>query len=108
MVFNFASLRALCFSPVLGLLFPGLVWAGEAPYKPVPSSDGTVVVCPFNTQEQNQVFVCNGGVYVIIGDQILVPVSSPEPSYEEFPHPATDPYLGFPSRRDIPAGVIRH
>lgn len=106
-------LHVLWISPVIGILFPGLLWAGESPYNPVPTSDGSVVVCPFYTQDQSQVLVCNGSVYVIVGEEILVPVSPPEPAQQEmeptyqFPHFLTDPFQGFPGN-GIPAGVIGH
>jgi hypothetical protein len=114
MIISKKWLHMLWISPVIGMLFPGLSWAGESPYNLVPTSDGRVVVCPFHTQDQSQVLVCNGAVYVILGEEILVPVSPPEsiqqemePTYQ-FHHPLTDPFFqGFPGN-GIPAGVIGH
>ena len=116
---NFSWVCALCFSPLLRVLFPAVVWAGEAPYKPVPSSDGIVVVCPTQNEGDTSVLVCSRGVYVIVGEQVLVPVSPVEDDQRQtvpravfpdsqFPHPINDPFFqGFPGT-DLPAGVIGH
>lgn len=106
-------LYVICLSPLLGFLFPGLVWAGEVTHKPLPSPTGGAIVCPHSVEGDTGVIVCSGGgVYVIVGDEILVPVSPPEPAQQEvdhgqFPLELSDPYRGFPGS-DLPAGVIEH
>lgn len=104
--------RALCLSPFLLSFFLSLSWAGQTPYKLVPSSNGAVVACPTQSDEQSQILVCNGAVYVIVGDEILVPVSAPKPvqqvptSSYQFPLDLSDPLRAVPGS-GVPAGVIR-